>query len=238
MTDWYKDPQYVETIVTPLSEQLAAVCLQKAFSKIIGTAPKAISVAILWAQCALETGRFHKINNYNYGNIKKCHKPDDGKNFYMTATGENIWDVQNKVTKWQWFVPDHIQTHFVSNNSAEEGAEHYVNFLAKRIRYAKAWAQVIAGDPNKYNHELKVANYYTADEIIYGKGVFSLTNYFMKNVDKLLAPLSDEITINQPTELFSDEEKAHILSLVNLTNDMSIEDYFKNSNNDNAEEVA
>jgi len=235
MTDWYSDPQYKQTIITPLTENQAAVYLKEAFAKIVGTAPKTKSVAILWAQCALETGRFHKINNFNYGNIKKVHAPnDDGHDFTMFATGENLWDKTQNKSVWTWFTPPHTQTHFISNKNGQEGAEHYVAFLAKRTRYAKAWAQAIVGDPTAYNHELKNAGYYTADEAIYGKTLFSLTNYFMQHATELLKDLTPETAnaqATQSTELLSQQEKDQILSLVSLTNHMSLEEYFKNSNN-------
>lgn len=239
MTDWYHDPQYVPTKVTALSENQAAVCLRDAFSKLIGKTPKAMSVAILWAQCALETGRFHKINNNNYGNIKKAHKPDDGHNFCMFATGENIYNPVTKKTEWKWFNPPDPQTHFVSNDTMQAGAEHYIGFLSKRTRYARAWQTMLYGNSQNYVHELKNAGYFTADEASYTKGVTSLINYFMQNATKLLKDLTPESAqVTQSTELFSEDDKNHILSLISLTNDMSIEDYFRCSNNQSEESCA
>ena len=226
-SNWYEHPQYIPTKVTKLTESEAAIALQEGWSKYMGQTPKMETLAILWSHTALETGRWKMMRNYNWGNIKKRHAvpryriEDDGHLFTMFATGENLWNKQSKKYEYVWFNPPHTQTHFVAHKSVTDGATHYIDFLAKRTRYAKAWGKMIDGDPKAYSHELKVAGYYTASEALYTKHVVNLTSEFMRKCDKLL----DGINV-EGMDLFTDEEREQILNEVG----MSIEDYFVKTN--------
>jgi len=192
MADWYKDKQYVPKFTRKLSLAEAAYSLREAWRIVYGKYPADKSLALLWAQSALETGRWKIIRNNNFGNIKKRHPNpkykirDDGHDFTMFRCNEILWDKKLKKSVLKWFDPPHTQTHFRSYLNPVEGAEDYIRFVSKRKRYRKAWAQVIAGNPEAYSHELKVAGYYTASEKKYTKGVVSLTNEFMRKRDKLL----------------------------------------------------
>lgn len=164
------DPLFVDDFLTPLTEEQAAIVLRSAFKNLTGNYPSLDSLAILWAQSALETGRWKSIHVYNFGNAKlipgqkytsfKCSEILDGKN--------------------QWFYPYHPQTFFAAWDTAEEGAKAYLNFLTKKKRYADAWREVLNGNPIKYCACLKVAGYFTADLVQYTKGVVSLTEEFKR----------------------------------------------------------
>lgn len=193
MADWYKDKQYVPKFTRKLSEAEATHALREAWKIVYGDYPQDKSLALLWAQSALETGRWKIIRNNNFGNIKKRHAnpkykiKDDGHDFTMFRCNELLWDRKLKKTVVKWFDPPHIQTHFRAYPTPIEGAEDYIRLLSKKKNYAKVWKQVLAGDPVAYSHELKVAKYYTASEKKYTKGVVSLTSEFMRRKDKLLA---------------------------------------------------
>lgn len=193
MVDWYKDKQYVPKFTRKLSEAEATYSLREAWRIVYGKYPEDKSLALLWAQSALETGRWKIIRNNNFGNIKKRHPnpkykiKDDGHDFTMFRCNEILWDNKLKKSVVKWFDPPHTQTHFRAYPSPVDGAEDYIRFLSQKKRYKKVWKQVILGDPVAYSHELKVAKYYTASEKKYTKGVVSLTNEFLRKKDKLLA---------------------------------------------------
>lgn len=173
--------QLVEAKVRQITEEEAAYALREAWKKLYNVYPSIESLALLWSQWALETGRGKSIWCYNFGNIKKNYKPDDGHDWCMFRCSEII-NGKNK-----WFDPPSPQTHFRAYPTMVDGAFDYINFLAKKTRYAKAWEQVKKGNPAAFSHELKVAGYYTANEELYTKGVVKLTEEFKKKADKLLA---------------------------------------------------
>jgi hypothetical protein len=185
--DWYKDPQYLELSEKPLEQGEAAVALREAWKRVYNKYPSDESLALLWSQSALETGRWKKIRNYNFGNIKKRHAnpkykvKDDTHYFTMFRCNEVLKG------KLKWFDPPHIQTHFRAYKTVIDGAEDYIVFVSKKKRYTKAWEQVLKGDPKAYSQELKKAGYYTASEEKYTKGVVSLTNEFLRKKETLLA---------------------------------------------------
>lgn len=156
--------------ITTLTEEEAAYALNEAWNNLYGYYPHVDSLSILWAQSALETGRWKIIHCYNFGNIKKT----EGHDYCMfrcseVLNGKNIY-----------FDPPHTQTHFNAYEDATAGATEYLEFISKRPRYKSAWDQVKLGNPNKYCAELRLAGYFTADLISYTKGVVSLVNEFKK----------------------------------------------------------
>jgi hypothetical protein len=79
---------------------------------------------------------------------------------------------------------------------------HHLNFLMKRKRYAKAWQEVLNGDPAAYSHELKAGGYYTANEARYTNTLVNLFNEYVKKKAKLLAwepPIINENADTDPS---------------------------------------
>jgi hypothetical protein len=171
------DPKFMDSVVTPLTEAEATYYLKTAWKKIYGIYPGTNSLALLWAQSAGETGRWRLLRCNNWGNIKK--RAD------WRWTSYDAGEVLNG--KHQMFYPYHPQTHFAAWESPLDGAEAYIRFLSQRKRYAKAWLEVVIGDPVAYCVELKKAGYFTADLAHYTRGVVSLTNEFKRKADVLLA---------------------------------------------------
>lgn len=221
--NWDKD-QYVPVFVEKLSEAEAAYALREAWRKVYNEYPSDKSLALLWSQSALETGRWKIIRNNNFGNIKKKHYkklswkeiPDDGHDWTMFATGENLWNNKTKKSEWHWFEPPHYQTHFRSYKTIIDGAEDYIRLISKKKRYTKAWIEVINGDPKAFSHELRKAGYYTASEKKYTAGVVRLVNEFMKRKAELLSykpqpevkkPTLSQIEIQKETEITMEEIK-------------------------------
>lgn len=171
------DSLFVEDKLTPLTEAEAAYHLREAYKELTGHYPKLESLAIVWAQSALEVYRWKSIHNNNWGNIKRLKdQPYTSYKCSEIINGKNTW-----------FFPYHPQTFFASWDSATEGAKAYLNFLYSRPRYAEAWKEIEAGNPVKYSAALKRAGYYTADLVGYTKGVVSLTNEFKSKSEALLS---------------------------------------------------
>lgn len=197
-TNWednWKREQYVPVFIKKLTEAQATYALREAWKRIYGEYPSNESLALLWSQSALETGRWKVIRNNNFGNIKKKHYkklswkeiPDDGHDWTMFATGENLWNKELKKTEWHWFEPPHYQTHFRSYDTIVDGAEDYIKFISKRERYIAAWKEVLKGDPRAFSHELRKAGYYTASEEKYTAGIVRLFEEFLRRKDELLS---------------------------------------------------
>jgi len=228
--NYYKSKLYIPVEIKKLGEGQAAVALREAWKRIYKSYPSNKSLALLWSQSALETGRWCIIRNYNFGNIKKRHAnpkykiTDDKCYFTMFKCGEVING------KHIMFDPPHVQTHFRSYMNAVEGAEDYIRFVSKKKRYVKAWKQVLKGDPVAYSKELGRAGYYTANEALYTKGVVRLTNEFLRKAKKLLAwKPADLVIISSNEDTFSSEEVKEIESLAAETLNDSIYEYFANA---------
>ena len=161
---------FVAHQITKLTEHEAAQALRMAWKEVFEEEPTLDQLALLWAQSALECGRWKYLHNYNFGNIKAI----PGHVFTQFRCDEYING------KRVWFDPPHEATSFCAYLTASAGAAAYIRFLSEKKWYQKAWQQVIAGDPVAYCHALKMAKYYTASEESYTKGVVSLCNEFKK----------------------------------------------------------
>jgi hypothetical protein len=170
------DNLLVDAIKTNFSEEQLVYALKNAWIKIYNQEPKKESLAILYAQIAVEIGRGKECYNWNLGNIKKT----ENHKYCMFRCSEIIDGYEI------FFDPPHPQTHFNAYENFEDGIFSYLNFLSKRTRYEKAWQEVISGNPIKYSAALKVAGYYTASLKIYTNAIISLFNEFMKKADILL----------------------------------------------------
>jgi len=171
------DPKFMDSKVTPLTEEEATYYLRTAWKKIYGVYPLRDNLALLWAQSLGETGRWKLLRCNNWGNIKRR---GDWK-----WTSYDAGEVING--KHQMFYPYHPQTHFAAWDSPLEGAEAYIRFLSGKKRYKKAWIELMAGDPVAYCRELKAGGYFTADLAHYTRGVVRLTKEFKRKSDALMA---------------------------------------------------
>lgn len=169
--------QLIPAQVKQIGEGEAAYALREAWKKLYGDYPSNNSLALMWSQWALETGRGKAIWNYNFGNIKRSADED----YCMYRCNE---DINGKL---EWFDPPNKQTWFRSYSTAVDGAYDYIRFLSQKQRYQIAWAAVKAGDPAAFGHALKMAGYYTANEAQYTKGLVSLTNEFKGKIETILA---------------------------------------------------
>lgn len=169
--------QLIPDQVKQIGEGEAAYALREAWKKLYQEYPSVDSLALLWAQWALETGRGKAIHCYNFGNIKRSADED----YCMYRCNEVING------KLEWFDPPHKQTWFRAYSTAVDGAYDYIKFLSQKQRYQTAWAAVQVGNPAAFGHALKMAGYYTADEVRYTKGLVSLTSEFKRKIETIMA---------------------------------------------------
>jgi hypothetical protein len=170
---------YVEPAITPLSFHDAQTALRWALGK-----PTLEQLSLCLAKSALETGRWQKLWNFNFGNYKAG----------ATYVGMYTCIRLNEVIKGKtvWFNPDsegfavppgHPQTRMRAFANAWDGADQYIGAL--RVRFPTAFAAMMTGDPVKYVRQLKASNYFTADEEPYLRGVQSLHREFVAKLQGL-----------------------------------------------------
>lgn len=217
---------YEKPLETPLTEAEATYALREAFYRIYKKYPSINTLAILFAQTALETGRWKSIHNYNFGHLKRSFIPaNEGMKFTMFATGENLWNPLLKKTEYKWFTPPHYQTAFRSYKTAVDGAEDYIRLVSQRQRYIKAWQAVLKGDAKAYSYALYDAGYYTANPDNYTKAVVSITDEFKNKATELLkySPEKPVTTKEEDPKIYEQRLKNIVTESINN----SIYEYFQ-----------
>lgn len=228
------NPLYREPVLTPFSQQLGGFYLREGFKLLTSKYPSDQTLACLFAQTALETGRFKKIQNNNFGNIKKLFINDDL--FTMFATGENLFDKKLNRTVYKWFEPPHIQTCFRHYDDPACGASDYLALLGKRKRYLNAWNQALAGNAEAFSRELFKAGYYTANVEVYTKAIVSISKEFLKN--KSFINEIKSIKIEQQESLVKDIiDEQLIINIVGINNEEEIYNYLQRYRSDDLESL-
>lgn len=223
MTNTWDQSKFLEPICYPMTELETVQVLHSAWVSIFNAEPSIDSMGVLFAQWALEVGIGAKYAKcYNFGNIKsiatdglywtnfRCNEIIGGKNVFF--------DPPNDACKFRAF------------QTAADGAVDYIKFLSQRKSYANAWAQVIAGNPSEYAHQLKISRYYTAAEKIYTNGVVSLFNQFKKKYGNVDLTTHVNPPDDKPIEpIFTPDELAQIQGNISLSISNSLNDYFTSS---------
>lgn len=157
------------------------------------------ALALGMSKTALESGRWKKMHNWNFGNVKcpetqpgmftsfACNEVLKGETVWFAPEGEldrkggvvvgKVWDVP----------PGHPQTRFAAFANRWDGIERYVSFL-QRPRYLKAYRALLSGSAPAYVRELRAAGYFTAPEDQYLRGVASMQREFVAKLRGLSAP--------------------------------------------------
>jgi hypothetical protein len=180
---------YVDPILTPLTFDEAADRMQQGILVATGIAPTTKALALALAKTALETGRWQKMWNGNWGNIKAgenyegmftafpCNEVLNGKTVWFSPEGQ-LTGKGGEIVGVTWAVPPaHPQCRFRAYANGFDGAQQYVDFVANG-RYAEAWNRLLDGDVVGYVRQLKIRGYFTADEATYLRGVESLFREF------------------------------------------------------------
>ena len=185
---------YVEPRLTPLTFDEALLAFRQGIHVATGEKPSDKALALCLAKTALETGRWQKMYNYCFGNVKagedyegmytayKCNEVLNGRVVWFAPEGQ-LTGKNGVVTGLSWAVPPaHPQCRFRSYANKFDGAQQYVDFVANG-RYRDAWAQLLEGDAAGYVHALKLKGYFTADEDTYLRGVERLHREFITAVE-------------------------------------------------------
>jgi hypothetical protein len=191
---------FVNDVITPLPELEALLATRDAYRALVGEPPKTITLAILVAQCALETGRWKSCHNHNWGNVKagaayvgyytafRCNellRDNDGVSRY------HWYEPRGEVTRYGGEVigatheipPGHPQTRFRAHRTAAEGCAAHLRFLWG-ARYVNARAAAQDGDVDAFCRALKQAGYFTAPLDGYLAAVSSLTRSFTRAIEQ------------------------------------------------------
>ena len=169
----------VETTRTTYNTTQITKAFTEAWYKLYKQVPKKESIAVIFAQNALETGLTKSMWNNNIGNVKYVANASDTEaiQYCMLA---NTWEMVNG--KKVIFQPPHPATWFRSFPTLTDGVVYHFNFL-KNNRYKDSWIAVEKGDPALFAHLLKVKGYYTAAESEYVKLMNYYYNKFMSSKD-------------------------------------------------------
>ncbi len=153
-----------------MSTAAASTALRGAWARVTGENADEKTVALLTAQWAHETAHGASMYNYNFGGIK--------------GTGPSGLSVEQR-TKEGWGRHEHqIIDHFRAYETAESGAEDYVELLTQRFPEAVKAAR--DGDAEGFVHGLKQRGYFTGDEHAYQRSVSSLSNEFLSTSSQSL----------------------------------------------------
>lgn len=158
--------------LTPCTAGEFMGAVRAALETLQGKTPSREFVAILTAQCALESGRWKSMHRNNPGNIKASASYEY---FYCQFRCNEV--IGGKV---EWFDPPHPQTNFRAFLDLETGVIDYLRFLSGRKRYAAAWVAAERGDVVGFVRALKLGGYFTADEAPYLRAVVSLFNEYLR----------------------------------------------------------
>ena len=167
----------VDTVQTTYTQQQLTKSFIEAWFVLYNEAPQKSSIAVLWAQNALETGQAAFMWNNNIGNVKFVANAADTPDIEYCML-KNVWEVINgqKV----YFQPPDPATWFRSFRTLKDGVAFQFDFL-KNKRYKSAWTAVEAGDPADFSHKLRLQGYYTAPEADYTRAVVGYFNSFMNS---------------------------------------------------------
>jgi flagellar protein FlgJ len=202
--------QLVPTVRTTYSNYDLIKGFVEGWKKQFGVFPQKASIAVLYAQTAIETGSTGSMWNNNIGNVKyipsKDTTADEGVQYMML---NNVWEILGG--KKVIFQPPHQATWFRSFPTLADGFAFQVDFL-KNKRYKKAWQAVEDGSPTGFAHLLKLAGYYTAPEADYAKAVGIYFNKFMK--DDSFEKIVIGLTTTEPVEASTPVEEPVVVPIV------------------------
>ena len=149
--------------LTPLTRQVAATALAEAYARVTGGPPSMGVLALLLAHTAFETGRWQKLHNFNFGNVKA------GPTFSFIAQFR-CSEVESGVERF--FEPPDPHCNFRAYSNPADGAVDYVKVLQSRPHW---WAGLQTEDPAAFVDALATPpKYFTGDPAAYKRAIASL----------------------------------------------------------------
>ncbi|MEO7036501.1 MAG: hypothetical protein ABI548_21330 [Polyangiaceae bacterium] len=153
--------------LTLLTRQDAAAALAAAYARVTGGAPSARVLALLLAHTAFETGRWQKLHNFNFGNVKAAPS-------FSFITQFRCSEVENGVE--QFFDPPDPHCNFRAYSNAADGAVDYIKVLQSRPHW---WTGLQTEDPAAFVDALATPpKYFTGDAAAYKRAMASLFDEF------------------------------------------------------------
>jgi hypothetical protein len=153
--------------LTPLTRPDAAAALAEAYARVTGAPPSARVLALLLAHTAFETGRWQKLHNFNFGNVKAAPS-------FSFITQFRCSEVENGVE--QFFDPPDPHCNFRAYSNAADGAVDYIKVLQSRPHW---WAGLQTEDPGAFVDALATPpKYFTGDPAAYKRAIASLFDEF------------------------------------------------------------
>jgi hypothetical protein len=180
--------KYVPPQATPASPPEVALAYTYSLAKLTGKEPSPKAVAVLHAQCALETGHMAACKNFSVGNIKASSKYEglftcfrcnerllqpDGSFAYKWFSPEGPEEPKGNVIR-KYTVPDgEPQTRFRAFKSLADGVLDKIRFLSSP-RWKPALALALDGDAAFYVAKIRQLGYFTSELGPYQRTVVSL----------------------------------------------------------------
>ncbi len=143
---------------TPLDGASAYAHLWSAWEAVTGEAARPRTIALLWAQWALETGRGRHMYGHNFAGLKG-RSPDGGSLRLATTEISGGQSVR-------------MRCDFRAYATADEGARDFVRVLSEKFPGALEAAR--DGSPARYVGALAAGAYFTADQSDYARAVTTL----------------------------------------------------------------
>lgn len=175
---------YVEPRTTPMSFEQAATAMRTALSSGKTELIRDDVLALALAKSALETGRWQKIWNWNWGNVKagesyfgmytciRLNEVIDGRVRWFSPEGEDGKPERYAVP------PGHPQTRMRAYANRYDGAHSYVDALVRL--FPRSYEALFHADPAAFVRTLKSERYFTAAEGPYRTAVTSLQHEFLR----------------------------------------------------------
>lgn len=146
--------------LTPLTAGQAAAALSTAYQRVTGAFPTQRILGLLVAQTAQETGRWQRLHNFGFGNLKAS-----AANAYYQ--GFRCWEVVNGQTVW--YEADNPMCRFAAYLTPEDGAEQYIRLLQKRPHW---WNGLQTGTVDGFIAGLTtVPKFFTGDAGVYARNM-------------------------------------------------------------------
>jgi hypothetical protein len=153
--------------LTPLGRQDASRALADAYARVTGGLPTDRVLALLLAHTAFETGRWQKIHNFNFGNVKATLS-------YPLITQFRCSEVENGVERF--FDPPDPHCNFRAYTNAADGAVDYIKVLQSRPHW---WNGLQTEDSGAFVDALATApKYFTGNPVAYKQAIASLFDEF------------------------------------------------------------
>ena len=149
---------------TPMSGADAALHLSEAWCARFGAPPEPRTLAVLWAQWALETGRGQSMLGYNFAGLKGTG-PTGKSTVTWTHEGHGANEHRERAR-------------FRAYDTAADGARDYLDLLA--TRFPGALRAAGEGSPDRFVGELRRGGYFTADPTKYRDAVKGLTHEYTR----------------------------------------------------------